>query len=67
VTDPLFGLAVPTTCPNVPDELLVPKSTWADGAAYDKQALKLAQLFNKNFEKYKAGSSEAIINAGPQV
>lgn len=67
VTDPLFGLAVPTTCPNVPDELLVPKKTWSDGAAYDKQALKLAQLFNKNFEKYKAGSSEAIINAGPQV
>jgi phosphoenolpyruvate carboxykinase (ATP) len=67
VTDPIFGLAVPTTCPNVPDELLIPKNTWSDGAAYDKQAEKLANLFIKNFESYKAGSSEAIINAGPKL
>jgi phosphoenolpyruvate carboxykinase (ATP) len=66
-TDPIFGLAVPTTCPNVPDELLIPKNTWADGAAYDKQARKLAVLFNQNFEKYKEGSSDAIINAGPNL
>ncbi|MEZ4594971.1 MAG: phosphoenolpyruvate carboxykinase (ATP), partial [Chloroflexota bacterium] len=67
VTDPVFGLAIPTTCPNVPDELLIPKNTWSDGAAYDKQSEKLANLFIKNFEKYKAGSSEAIINAGPKL
>ncbi|VAW31298.1 Phosphoenolpyruvate carboxykinase [ATP] [hydrothermal vent metagenome] len=66
-TDPIFGLAVPTTCPNVPDELLIPKNTWADGAAYDKQAHKLAVLFNQNFEQYKEGSSAAIINAGPNL
>ncbi|VAW33939.1 hypothetical protein MNBD_CHLOROFLEXI01-2717, partial [hydrothermal vent metagenome] len=41
--------------------------TWADGAAYDKQAHKLAVLFNQNFEMYKEGSSAAIINAGPTV
>ncbi|WP_420644608.1 phosphoenolpyruvate carboxykinase (ATP) [Candidatus Leptofilum sp.] len=67
VTDPIFGLAVPTTCPDVPDELLIPKNTWADAAAYDKQAEKLANLFIKNFEAYKEGSSEAIINAGPKL
>ncbi|MFZ1400888.1 MAG: phosphoenolpyruvate carboxykinase (ATP) [Candidatus Promineifilaceae bacterium] len=66
-TDPIFGLAVPTTCPNVPDELLIPKNTWKDAAAYDAQAQKLANLFIKNFDKYKEGSSEAIINAGPKV
>jgi phosphoenolpyruvate carboxykinase (ATP) len=65
MTDPIFGLAVPVSCPSVPDELLVPKNTWADAAAYDKQARKLANLFQTNFEKYKDGSSEAIINAGP--
>ena len=65
--DPLFGLAVPTSCPNVPDEILIPKNTWADKKAYDKQARKLAQLFINNFEQYKAGSSEAIINAGPRL
>lgn len=67
VNDPIFGLAVPTTCPNVPAEVLVPKNTWTDKEAYDKQANKLAQLFINNFEKYKAGSSEAIINAGPKA
>jgi phosphoenolpyruvate carboxykinase (ATP) len=67
VTDPVFGLAVPTSCPNVPSEILTPRNTWADKTAYDTQATKLARLFNQNFEKYKAGSSEAIINAGPLV
>ena len=67
VIDPIFGLSVPTTCPNVPDELLIPKNTWANGEAYDAQAQKLANLFIKNFEKYQAGSSEAIINAGPKL
>jgi phosphoenolpyruvate carboxykinase (ATP) len=67
ITDPIFGLAVPATCPNVPDEMLIPKNTWQDEAAYDAQAGKLANLFIKNFEKYKAGSSEAIINAGPSL
>ena len=67
ITDPIFGLAVPTSCPDVPSEVLVPKNTWTDKAAYDKQAAKLAQLFINNFEKYKDGSSEAIINAGPKA
>jgi phosphoenolpyruvate carboxykinase (ATP) len=67
VTDPIFGLDVPTSCPNVPDELLIPKNTWQDGAAFDAQAHKLANLFINNFEKYKTGSSEAIINAGPAI
>ena len=67
VIDPIFGLAIPTTCANVPDKVLMPKQTWADPAAYDAQALKLAGLFNKNFEVYKEGSSEAIINAGPNA
>ncbi len=65
--DPIFGLAVPTSCPNVPAEVLIPKNTWANGAAYDAQARKLANLFNENFEKYKAGSSQAIIDAGPKA
>ena len=66
-TDPLFGLAIPTSCPNVPSEVLIPKNTWADSAAYDKQARKLAELFRDNFKKYEEGSSDAIINAGPNL
>jgi phosphoenolpyruvate carboxykinase (ATP) len=67
VTDPLFGLAMPTSCPNVPSEILIPKNTWAVSEAYDKQAQKLAHLFIRNFEHYKPGSSQAIIDAGPKV
>lgn len=67
VVDPIFGLAVPTTCANVPDELLIPKNTWSDSAAYDAQARKLADLFNSNFEEFKEGCSPEIINAGPNI
>ncbi|MEM6644967.1 MAG: phosphoenolpyruvate carboxykinase (ATP) [Bacteroidota bacterium] len=65
--DPTFGLAVPTSCPGVPDEILWPRDTWADGEAYDTQAAKLAGLFHENFEAFKEGSSEAIISAGPAL
>ena len=65
--DPFFGFAVPTSCQDVPDEILIPKNTWSDGGAYDEQARHLARLFTQNFEQYREGSSEAIINAGPRA
>ncbi len=52
-TDPVFGLAIPTSVPNVPSEVLNPRNTWADKAAYDKQAAHLAKLFLENFTKYQ--------------
>jgi len=67
VVDPRFGLAVPTSCPGVPSEILMPKNTWADKDAYDAQALKLAKLFNENFKKYAEGSSDEIVAAGPSI
>ena len=67
VEDPIFGVSVPTKCAGVPDEILIPKSTWTDGALYDETARKLAGLFAKNFEKYAAGSSAEIAAAGPRV
>lgn len=51
-TDPVFGLEVPTSCPNVPDELLLPRNTWADKEAYDAKAKELFEMFTKNFEKF---------------
>ncbi len=62
--DPIFGLHVPTGIPGVPSDLLTPRKTWADPAAYDAQAKKLAEMFRKNFEKF--GSVDAAIaGAGP--
>ncbi|MCH2230735.1 MAG: phosphoenolpyruvate carboxykinase (ATP) [Crocinitomicaceae bacterium] len=64
---PIFDLSIPTTCPNVPDEILNPKDTWEDKAAFDKTANSLAEQFVKNFEVFEAGSSEAILSAAPKV
>jgi phosphoenolpyruvate carboxykinase (ATP) len=65
--DPIFGLAVPRTCPGVPEQILWPKNTWADKAAYDLTARKLAFLFKENFKKYEAGTSNEIRSAGPRI
>src|SRR4029434_890734 len=58
--DPIFGVGVPVTCPEVPNEVLQPRNTWADKDAYDRQARDLARRFNENFKKYEAGVSEAV-------
>ncbi len=64
-TDPVFGLSVPTAIPEVPSEVLSPRGTWRDGAAYDAQAKKLAGMFRDNFGRF-SGVSEAVRNAGPK-
>ena len=49
--DPLFHLAIPKVCPGVPPEVLFPKNTWADKAAYDARARRLAEDFSRHFDK----------------
>ena len=66
IVDQRFGFAVPTSCPGVPDEVLIPRDTWADSAAYDAKADELAVMFKANFERYSAGVSEAVNTASPQ-
>ena len=61
----LFNVDVPVTCPNVPAEILDPKSTWADKEAYDKTAKSLAGKFVENFKKYNKMPAN-IVNAGPR-
>lgn len=64
-THPVFGISYPTTCPNVPVEILNPRNTWADKNAYDEKANDLAKQFIKNFEKFAATASEETMNAAP--
>ncbi|ATW26361.1 phosphoenolpyruvate carboxykinase (ATP) [Candidatus Formimonas warabiya] len=63
-TDPFFGFAVPKTCPEVPDGILNPKSTWPDQDQYEETARKLAERFVQNFGKFK-NISENILAAAP--
>ena len=66
-TDPVFGIEVPTTVPGVPTEVLRPRATWAEPAAYDAKAHELAEMFAANFESYASGVSETVRNAGPRI
>lgn len=67
ITDPIFGLQIPTTCPGVPTEVLQPRQTWADPDAYDTQAHKLAAMFIENFKQFADQASTAVAAAGPQI
>ena len=51
-SDPYFGFDVPMACAGVDAGLLDPRGTWADAAAYDRQAQKLVQMFADNFAQY---------------
>ena len=66
-TDPVFGFEVPTHCPDVPDEILEPSSSWSDKAEYEKKYKQLAQRFIENFKKFESETSQDVIEAGPQV
>jgi phosphoenolpyruvate carboxykinase (ATP) len=65
--DEVFGVQVPASCPGVPAEVLTPRRTWPDGAAYDEQAKMLAARFAANFRKYETQVSEAVRRAGPRT
>lgn len=65
VVDSNFGFSVPTSCPEVPSEILVPENTWASKADYEKTKNKLIVLFQENFKKYAAGVNKEIVEAGP--
>jgi len=64
-TDPLFGLQVPESCPDVPADVLEPSKTWKSKEAYDQQARKLAGMFAENFKQFADDVSEEICAAGP--
>jgi phosphoenolpyruvate carboxykinase (ATP) len=64
--DPVFGLPIPDAVPGVPTELLTPRKTWSDGAAYDRQAAKLAEMFRENFRRYEDQASDEVRAAAPR-
>lgn len=63
--DPIFNLSVPVAVKDIPGNVLDPRKAWADEAAYEAQARKLARLFIENFEPYSSLLSESLKQAGP--
>jgi phosphoenolpyruvate carboxykinase (ATP) len=63
--DPVFGFDVPVSVPGIDPAILDPRQTWSDAAAYDAQALKLADMFVANFEKFETHVDPAVRTAAP--
>jgi phosphoenolpyruvate carboxykinase (ATP) len=65
--DPIFGFEVPCTCPDLPDNVLEPWSSWSSRAEYDKKYKDLAQRFIENFAKFSEGVPREVLEAGPRI
>ena len=65
VEHPVFRVAVPTSCRGVPSEILDPRGTWTDKAAYDAKAAELAQAFADNFAEFGEMVEGEVREAGP--
>ena len=65
VTDPVFGLRIPSEVPDVPSEILSPRDTWEVGADYDAAAAKLAAMFKENFVRFVGQVQGEVAAAGP--
>jgi phosphoenolpyruvate carboxykinase (ATP) len=63
--DRVFGLEAVTRVPGVAEKLLVPHRAWADEAAWEAAARKLAAKFKDNFATYAAEAGPDILAAGP--
>lgn len=66
-TDPVFGFEVPKTCPNVPDDVLNPSSSWPSKELYMQRYRELASRFIDNFRKFEKDSPPEIRASGPKI
>jgi phosphoenolpyruvate carboxykinase (ATP) len=65
--DPIFGFDVPKTCPEVPENVLEPWSSWPSREEYDRRYRDLAQRFKENFAKFTDATTQDVIDAGPKI
>jgi phosphoenolpyruvate carboxykinase (ATP) len=63
----VFGLTVPAEVPGVPQRILLPRDTWADPAAFDRTAERLAGMFDEHFRQFAADASDETRSAGPRL
>ncbi|NWF68931.1 MAG: phosphoenolpyruvate carboxykinase (ATP) [Chloroflexi bacterium] len=65
--DPTFGFMVPLRAPDVPADILDPRNTWHDKAAYDAKAADLARQFRENFETFADQAGADVLAGGPKI
>ena len=65
--DPNFGFMVPIAVAGVDDDILDPRSTWSDKAAYDARAAELVAMFNNNFKTFEDHVAPYVRAAAPKV
>ena len=65
--DPIFGFKVPKSCPEIPESVLEPWSSWPSRQEYDRRYKDLASRFIQNFEKFTEGVRIEIIESGPKI
>ena len=65
--DPIFGFEVPLSCPNVPESVLDPSSSWPSKEAYMKRYRSLASRFVDNFKGYAQEAPPEVQASGPKI
>ena len=63
--DDRFNLEIPLNIEGVPSEIMIPRNTWDDPEAYDRQADALAEMFINNFAAKYPDMPAQIRDAGP--
>ncbi|KAI3651234.1 hypothetical protein MP228_004715 [Amoeboaphelidium protococcarum] len=64
---PVFGLQIPKSCPNVPDNVLNPQKSWDSTSEYEATVKELAKLFQDNFKQYASMAEKSVCEAGPTM
>jgi phosphoenolpyruvate carboxykinase (ATP) len=64
--DKLFGFEVPQSCPDVPEEVLDPSTSWGNKDEYWKRYDALAARYIENFKLYADGCTPEVLAAGPK-
>ncbi|MFH1132095.1 MAG: phosphoenolpyruvate carboxykinase (ATP) [Pseudomonadota bacterium] len=64
--DKLFGFEIPVSCPNVPDDVLIPETSWGNKSEYWKTYDGLAARYIENFKRYSSGVPNEIFSCGPK-
>ena len=64
--DRLFGFEVPLSCPDVPEEVLDPSTSWGNKDEYWKRYDALVARYLENFKLFADGCPPEILAAGPK-